>query len=210
MWVSSGKSSHWQFTPTIIDPTPAQYNTVVADDGQSEIINVELGNRMFSAAGLIKTNITGEIRAPAIHFDIPHAYDLWVFPLRSPWSPLTISFEKSPLKIAHSSAQAIAQVESEFTNLDNKKSLRMDVSVYGEGFKRVWLALQRSVNRASIEETIGEVTNGMGTFTWKPALSNFDVVLVTYSNMYLEQFLDFLKYRCKDAAWFLNFFFYAK
>jgi hypothetical protein len=115
MWVSSGKSSHWQFTPTLLDPTPAQYSEVTADDGQSQIINVEIGNRMFPAAGLLKTSITGEIRAPAVHFDMPHAFDLWVFPLRSPWFPLKIGIEKSPLTISHGFAQATAQIESNLT-----------------------------------------------------------------------------------------------
>ena len=194
MWVSSGKSSHWQFTPTIIDPTVAQYTKIISDDGRSQIVNVDIGNRMFPAAGLLKTSITGEIRAPAVHFDIPHAYDLWVFPLRSPWGPLKIGVEKSPLTISYGSARAEAQIESSFTNLGNEKSLHIDVSVYGEGFKRVWLTLKRSVNRASVEEILGEVTNGLGSFTWKPTLSTFDVVLVAYSNMSLTQFLDFLKY----------------
>ena len=194
MWVSSGKSSHWQFTPTILDPTLAQYKEITSDDGRSQIVDVDIGNRMFPAAGILKTSITGEIRAPAVHFDIPRAYDLWVFPLRSPWFPMKINVEKTPLTISHGSARAEAQIESSFTNLSNEKSLRVDASVYGEGFKRVWLTLKRSVNRASVEETIGEVTNGLGSFTWKPTLSNFDVVLVTYSNMDLTQFLDFLKY----------------
>jgi hypothetical protein len=78
--------------------------------------------------------------------------------------------------------------------LSDEKSLRADVSLHGEGFKRVYLTLQRRVKGASVEETIGEVNSGLETFTWKPTLSNFDVVLVTYSNMYLSQFLDFLKH----------------
>jgi hypothetical protein len=194
MWVSSGKSSHWQFTPTLLDQMPAQYSETTSDDGKGQMISVEIGNRLFPAAGLLKTNVTGEIRAPAIHFDLPHAYDLWVFLLRSPWFPLKIDIEKSPLIISHGSAQATAQIESNFANFGDIKSLRADVSLYGEGFKRVWLTLKRSVNRASVEETLGELTSGMETFTWKPTLRNFDVVLVTYSNMSLTQFLDFLKY----------------
>ena len=193
LWVSSGKSSHWQFNPTILDPAPAKYTQTTSEDGQSQIVNVDIGNRLFPASGLLNTNITGEIQAPAVHFDLPHAYDLWVFLLRSPWFPLKIDIEKSPLTISHGSAQATAQIESNFTNLGDIRSLRAEVSLYGEGFKRVWLTLKRSVNRATVEETVGEITSGMETFTWKPMLRNFDVVLVTYSNMYLTQFLDFLK-----------------
>ena len=147
---------------------------------------------MFPTTGLIQTNITGEITAPAVHFDLPYAYDLWVFILRSPWTPLKIGIEKSTLTISHDSAQTIAEVTS--NSFNEKKSLRADVIVNGEGFKRVYLSLRRKVNRASMEETIGEVTNGFGTFTWKPIIANFNVTLVTSSSMSLSAFLDFLKY----------------
>jgi hypothetical protein len=197
MWVSSGKSFHWQFTPTLLDQTPAQFTQTMTEDGQNQIINVELGNKMFPATGLIKTNATGEIKAPAVHFDLPYAFDLWVILLRSPWSPLKINVEKSPLTITHGSAQAMAQVGS--SNFDEGKSLRADVTVNGEGFKRVWLTLKRNAGRASVEESLGEVADGLGTFTWKPVAANFDVVLVTSSNMSLGAFVDFLKYLGADA-----------
>jgi hypothetical protein len=194
IWVSSGKSSHWQFTPTILEPAPAKYSIVSDDDGQTQIVNVELGNRMFPVTGLINTNVKGEIKAPAIHFDLPHAYDLWVFLLRSPWTPVKIGVEKSQLSISHGSAQAEAQLEGGSSTFDDGSSLRADVSVHGEGFKKVWLSLHRSVNNASIDETIGEITDGLNTFNWKPFLRNLDVALVTYSNMAIGQLLDFLKY----------------
>jgi len=59
--------------------------------------------------------------------------------------------------------------------------------------------VKRSAKRASVEETLGEVTNGIGTYTWKPIIPSFDVVLVTSSNMSLGAFLDFLKYLGADA-----------
>ena len=193
-WVSSGKSTHWQFTPTLLDPTPAQTSETKGEDGASQIIDVELGNRMFPATGLIKPNITGEIRVPAVHFDVPNAFDIWVFILRSPWFPIKVNTEKTTLKIAHGSAQAMAQIENSNAILNDGTTLRADISVYGEGFKRIWLTMQRTVQRASDGETIGEVTSDMQTFSWKPSTRNFDVVLVAPSNMYLNSFLDFLKY----------------
>ena len=167
------------------------------ENGQGQVVTVELGNRMFPATGLIKPSAVGEIRAPAIHFDLPHAYDLWVFLLRSPWAPLKIDVDKSPLTITHGSTQVMAQIGS--SNFEDKKSLRADVTVQGDDFKRIWLTLKRSAKRASIEETIGEVTDGMGTCIWKPVISSFDVVLVTSSNMSLGAFLDFLKYLGANA-----------
>lgn len=193
-WVSTGKSRSWQVTETILDPTPAPHTETLAADGQTQIVNVELGNKMFPASGLIDTNIDGEIMAPAIHFDVPHGYDLWVFLLRSPWFPLKVNVEKSPLNIAHNSAQATAEVESINPDEGGEGSLRADLSVHGEGFKQVTLSMQRSMKRASVEETLGELTSGMETFNWKPKIRNFDVLLVTPSNVNLGAFVEFLKY----------------
>lgn len=197
MWVSSGKSSHWQFTPTLLDPTPAQFTQTPPEDGQGQVTTVDFGNRMFPATGIVRTNVTGEIRAPAVHFDLPHAFDLWVILLRSPWFPLKVNVKKSPLTIAHDNAHVMAEVEP--INFDEAKSLRIDASVQGEGFKRVWVTLKRSVNRASIEEEIGEVTGGAGSFTWKPFLRNFDFALVTSSSMTLSDFIGVLNYLGAEA-----------
>ena len=148
---------------------------------------------MFPASGLVMPDLTGEIKAPAIHFDLPHAYDLWVAILRSPSSPLRINIQKSPLTISHSSAQAIAQIENITTLPEETSSLRADVSMHGDGFKKVWLSIKRSVQKASFEETIGDLTNSLETFTWKPTVRTFDTVLVTYSDMFLNHFLGLLQ-----------------
>ncbi len=191
MWVSSGKSSHWQFTPTLIDQSPAQYS----EQNQGQIVSVELGNKLFPATGIIKPNITGEIRAPAIHFDVPYASDLWVFLLRTPWYPLKIGFDKSPLSISHDSSQAMAELQSGSDNLGgDEKTLKAYVSLHGEGFKKVSLILKRNVGNIHVDEPLGEITTGMATFNWKPSVSNFDIALITNSTMYLKQFLGFLKY----------------
>jgi hypothetical protein len=190
MWVSSGKSSHWQFTPSLMDPTPAQFS----QDPQGQIISVDIGNRFFPAAGIIKTNATGEISAPAIHFDIPYATDLWVFLLRSPWFPMKVGFEKSPLTISHDSAEATAELQSSVSGIEGEAdALKTFVSMHGQGFKKVSLTLKRSVGRESIMETLGELASGAETFTWKPAPANFNTILVANSYMTIGQFLDFLR-----------------
>jgi hypothetical protein len=191
MWVHSGKSSHWQFTPTLLNPTQAQYNEVA--DGQDQIINIEFGNSMFPASGLIGSNVSGEIRAPAIHFDLPYASDLWVFILRSPWSPLKITAERSSLSITHALAQAVVQLECGNTTFGDEGSLRAYVNIHGEGFTKVLVNLKRHTSHSSVEETLGEVSDGGGSFSWKPLVRNFDVVLTTSSSMTQSAFLDFLK-----------------
>jgi len=174
MWVSSGKSSHWQFVPTLVNQSPAQYN----QQNQGQTVSVELGNKLFPATGIIKPNLTGEIRAPAIHFDIPYATDLWVFLLRTPWYPLEIGFDKSALSISHDSAQATAELQRGSDNLGgDETTLKAYVSMHGEGFKKVSLIMKRNVGDIHVEESIGEITTGMETFTWKPSVSNFDIAL---------------------------------
>jgi hypothetical protein len=193
MWVSSGKSSHRQFTPSLIDPTPVQ--VAEAAEGQNQVLTVELHGRLFPACGLIKTNITGEIRAPAVHFDLPFAMDLWVFALRSSCFPLKIGVAKSPLTIANGSAEALAQLEVGSSNFGgSESSLKAYLSMHGEGFKRVTLSLQRSIDGVSVEQVVGEITDGIETYAWTPSISSFDVVLVASSNIYLSQFLGFLRY----------------
>ena len=174
-WVSTGKTTSWQFTPSLLDPTPAQVN----QDPQGQSVTVDLGNRLFPAAGIVKTNVTGEITAPAIHFDIPYATDLWVFLLRSPWFPMKVGFEKSPLSVSHDSAGAMAELQGGVEG--EADALKAFVSVHGAGFKKVSLTLKRNVGGESIEQTLGELTVGAETFTWKPAPANFNTILVANS-----------------------------
>ncbi len=191
-WVNTGKTSSWHFAPEIQDPTSVQY-TESSDEYQNQIITIDLGKRMFPASGLISPELTGEIKAPAIHFDLPHAYDLWVAILRSPSSPFKININKSPLTISHSSAQAMAQIESFTADHEEITVLRADLSVNGEGFKKVWLSIKRSVQRASFEETIGDFNDGLETFTWKPTVRTFNTVFVTYSDMFMNHFMGLLQ-----------------
>ncbi len=193
-WVSSGKSRSWQFTPSLVDPTPAAHSETLADDGVTQTFTVNLGGKMFPASGLVNVNMEGEIFAPAIHFDMPHTYDLWVFLLRSPWFPLKIAVEKSSLSIAHNMAQAAAQIDSVSMNGGGEQMLRGNLSVHGEGFTRVRVTMRRSTENSSLEEQLGEVADEMQTFTWKPNVSRFDLMLVTTSSGNLNAFADFLKY----------------
>ena len=191
MWVHTGKSSHWQFTPTLLNPTQAQYSEVA--DGQDQIMNVEFANKMFPASGLINSNVCGEIRAPAIHFDLPYAYDLWVFILRSPWAPLKVTAEKSPLSINQGLAYATAEIEGTDSAFGDESTLRSYVTMHGEGFQSVSLNLKRCTSHSAIEDTFGEIKFGAASYTWKPSIRNFDVILTTSSSMTQAAFVDFLK-----------------
>ncbi len=197
-WVSTGKSAVWQFTPTLLDPKPASFTKSTTEDGECEIVSVDLGDTVFPTAGLVKTSITGAIAAPAIHFDVPHAYDLWVFLLRSPWFPLKLGVEKATLLVTHGSARGTAQLEN-IAGQDGSELLRTDLTTVGEGFNKVWLSMKRSLESFSLDETVGEVKTGMDTFTWKPVLRNFNLLLVTPSNTSLTPFLGFLQFLGADV-----------
>jgi hypothetical protein len=148
---------------------------------------------MFPTSGLIQTNLTGKILAPAIHFDLPYATDLWVFLFRSPWAPLKMDVEKSPLTINQGSTQAMTQISTS-NSFETDAILRADTAVHGDDYKRVYLTLKRTVEHATIEEAVGEVKDGMGSFSWKPLVRNFDVTFVTPSSIMSSQLVDFLKY----------------
>jgi hypothetical protein len=44
-WVSTGKSTSWQFRLTLSDPKLARFTTSPADENESQIISVEFGDR---------------------------------------------------------------------------------------------------------------------------------------------------------------------
>jgi hypothetical protein len=190
-WVHTGKTTTWQFTPTLLNSTPMQFTQIKTEDGQSQITTVQFSGGLFPATGIIQSNVTGQIMAPAIHFDLPFAYDLWVILLRSPQAPLKLEILNPSLNIKHGSAQASLQVSS--ATSDEGDFLRAYASVQGEGYKRVYVSLKRSVDGASIEESLGEVADGMGTFSWKPFTRSFDLALVTCSSISASDFAGFLE-----------------
>ena len=183
----------WVFVPTIMNPTPAEHTETMTEDGEIQLVNVALGNKIFPASGLVDRNVRGEINVPAVHFDVPYGVDLWVFLFRSPWFQLKIDLEKSQLEINHGLAKATAEISSDKAYENSGQSLRADVSLFGEGFKWVKLSVKRRAGRASDEEDLGSLTNGSETFTWNPKIRNFDVLLVTHSQMHVDQFVHFLR-----------------
>ncbi len=187
-------SKSWVFVPTIMDPTPAEHTETATEDGEMQVINVALGNKMFPASGLVDRNVRGEITVPAVHFDVPYAFDLWVFLFRSPWFPPKIDVEKSRLEINHDLAKAAAEIAGVKASEDGEQSLRADVSCWGEGFKWVKLSVKRRAGRASDEEDLGSLTSGSETFTWRPKIRIFDVLLVTHSQICVDRFVEFLEF----------------
>lgn len=202
LYYARGGGRQWSFTPWIMAPKPAQYTERIAEDGKTQFFTVELGNNVFPASGFVDVNIIGSLFAPAIHFDVPHGYDLWVFLLRSPWSPLKLQPEKPVLNIAHGSAQATAQIEAVYAP-DGGQTLRADVSLHGEGFKQVSLILERTQGAPgdfatgifSAKELLCQISEpGTQTCTWKPTTRDFNVTLVSYSFGDQYRFIEFLKY----------------
>jgi hypothetical protein len=184
MWVNTGKSTTWQFTPTIIDPKQAQYITKM--DDQEQVFTVELG-KITPTSGLIANNVTGEIRASAVHFDLPYATDLWIFILKSPTEPLKITSDKAALNIAHTLAYVTEEIDI------REDTLHSYVTMHGEGFFGVQVNLKRKTTYSAMEETLTEIKYGAASITWKPIIRNFDVTLTTLSAMTQPDFLELLK-----------------
>ncbi len=189
-WVSSGHSAHWQFMPTLLDDkAPARFS----QRNQGQVTTIELANRFTPAVGLIKPNVSGEILAPAIHFDIAYASDLWVFLLRSPWFPLRIGFGKSPLSISHGLAGAMAELQCCNPDFGLENQLKAYVSTRGGDFKKVRLILERRMRNAKEATVLGELTEGTAAFSWKPQVPSFDTVFTANCNMQLNKFVGFLQ-----------------
>jgi hypothetical protein len=184
MWVHTGKSTSWQFTPTILEPKEAQYNTEM--QGQEQIFHIELP-QIVPAQGLIANNVTGEIHASAVHFDLPYATDLWIFILKSPSEPLKITSDKAALNIAHT----LAYVTEEITIRED--TLRSYVTMHGEGFFGIQVNLKRKIAYTSIEETLTEIKYGAASINWKPITRNFDLTLTTPSAIGQDDFITVLK-----------------
>ncbi|NLF87237.1 hypothetical protein GX563_00275 [Candidatus Bathyarchaeota archaeon] len=186
MWVHTGKTSNWTFTPSIPNPRTVQISQVM--DGQDQVTTIELG-KVTPASGMVDINGCGEFHAPAIHFDLPYATDLWVFILKAPSEPLKVTADKALLNIAHTLAYATAQVESS----NDEESLRTYVTVHGEGFMNVILNLKRQTPYSKTEETITEFKYGAAAAIWRPTIRSFDVTLTTPSGMSHGDFLSFIK-----------------
>jgi len=118
---------------------------------------------------------------------------LWVFILRSPWSPLNVAAEKTQLSITHALAQAVAQIKGGNAMFGDEGKLRAYVNIHGEGFTRVEVNMKRRTSHSAVVEILGDVSDGGGSFSWKPQVRNFDVILTTSSSMTQGALLNFLE-----------------
>jgi hypothetical protein len=182
-WNYSNKGSHWQFTPTIIEPLEAKYTSEM--NGPEQVITIDAG-KALSASGMFTSNVCGELRAPAIQFDLPYATDLWLFILRSPQRPVQVTADKAMLNIAHTLAYVTAEVQC-------GDSLHTYVTMHGEGFMDVFVNLKRETSYCASEETLTELKYGASTVNWKPTVRDFDVLLTTWSAMGYSDFLGLLE-----------------
>jgi len=189
-WVHMEDSSRWHFNPTILNPTPAPYTQTT--DGQDHILTVEFG-KITPAHGLIDRNLNGEIRASAVHLNLPYANDLWVFILKSPTKPLKMSSDKTTLNIAHTLAYVTQKVEPK------EDILHSYVTMHGEGFTEVTVNLKRRVAYGEAEEVLAQLKFGASAITWKPIVRNFDITLTLSSVISLGEFVGFLRHLGAEA-----------
>jgi hypothetical protein len=201
-WVSSGKSTSWQFQPTLLNPKRAEYAEAVED--QKQTVTVEL-SEVQPSVGFVSPRLTGAFQTSAIHFDVPHAYDVWILLLQTAPSPPNLTLEKTQLAVCSGSAQSTAQLR---TYLGSKgDALNAEVNAQQGGFRKTTLAVRRTLrgnssgDTYSAEEALGEVKSaGTAFLTWKPKQKPISALWVTSYGIATPAFLEFLKFMGAEVA----------
>ena len=164
--------SVWISGVGLSDSAAAQANETVGQDGLRRT-EVDLAG-IFPAAFVLGTDMTGCLSAPAVQVKVPWGKDIFVFLIKSPWFPLKFQLDRSLLSLEHDSSRAAAVF-----SVMGDGNLAAQVNLDGTGFKKVSLIMRRTVRTHSFDEPIGELEGGSQTFTWKPIVRQFDLLLVT-------------------------------
>ena len=182
--VETGRGEAWHCDVSMDKPMPAQVNTV-AMGGGSQRMEVMLGD-VFPAGVLLDEVLQGAVIAPAIHVDIPWGHDIWVYLIRSPWSPIRFQVDRSALTLMHDASRVVATLS---VSLDG--TLVGQITSTGSGIKQAMLVLTRSLGSYSNDVFLGEVENGTQAVEWKPIMREFDTLLVTQGEMSHKDLLQF-------------------
>jgi hypothetical protein len=170
-WVQEGKTQVWRCDISMLDPTPVQVVENVGQDGGLEMV-VPLDN-VYPAGLLLQGRMVGTLMAPAVHIDVPWGADFWVFLVRSPWFPAKLQMERSSLSVEHNTSRATASL-----GVMADGSVSAQVVLDGTDFKNASFGVKRTLGSYSSTEEVCNVGAGTQTFTWKPIMRVFDLVLV--------------------------------
>jgi len=160
---------------------------------------IEFPLELFPASCLLDTGAAGVIRAPAIKIESPHGKDVWLFLLRSKWSPGRPVLTKTLLSASHGADVATASLR---VGMDDE--VIADVTAPSSSFKRVDLTMSRSIATArewgdkrqdtTVVEAVGSTERGqVGTSTWRPKTFDFEALFAFYSKLTFPLFRTFME-----------------
>jgi len=177
-----GKASRWRPQPHLVSPQSLGFSTSDVDDG-SQLYELMMED-VFPAFGLVKSDCSGAIRAPAIHFEPADSPDFWIFLLHTGWVPPKPSVEVPSLSLTDG-----ANVADGTIDVGESGVVVSEVTAPGSGFDKVSLFMRRRLGPFAVDELVGEVAKGTKkTFFWTPTLRDFGTLFIFDAGVKLGQF----------------------
>jgi hypothetical protein len=187
-----GGSGPYGWDPVLPQGEPAVITATISENGPQRF-DLELPERFDSVA--IVDSLTppgrGVISGPAVLLENAGSRlrpYIWIFLLRSPTTAFRYLPEKSSLTVTHDSSQATASVNP---GIDG--GIEVQLSISKSGYHKAELFLRRSFAQRFVDESVGQIESGTGSFTWKPFKNDFDYIAIFSpgalgSTMHEEQF----------------------
>lgn len=187
------RGARWACETSMTDQTQVQTHIEVAEDGRQKI-EADLQN-VFPAGFILDRGLLGALAAPAVHIEVEHGKDIWVFLMRRPWFPTKFQVERQSLSLEHDATTIYASF-----GVGPDGNLSAQVSLDGAGFKKASLVVRRSLGSATTEEVVGEVEEGTQSFEWSPTTRDYNVLLVTEDSISTSQLWEVAGGLGADAA----------
>jgi hypothetical protein len=190
------KNSHGiEFSPVHHE----EFVTIQDDEVQPSRDGIEVPLNLVPASILLHKTAMGIIRAPAIKIEMPHSQDVWLFLLRSGWTPGRPTFATPMLSVVHGADVATVSLH---VGIDDE--IMAEVVAPSSGFTRVDLMMRKAIvpsdkpfdggRDPALEEIIGSVQPGQtNTFAWRPKTLNFEALFAFYSALTVPQLVDFVQ-----------------
>jgi hypothetical protein len=182
-WLPPGsKVARWRPQPIFISQESLEFTSSDVEDG-SQLYDLSLDG-IFPAFGLVKSDCSGVIRAPAVHFEPEGSPDFWVFLMHTGWLPPKPSVEVPFLSLADRGNEVNATID-----VGNSGVVVSEVSAPERGFDRASLFMRRRLGLFAVDELVGEVARGTkSTLFWTPTLRDFGTLFIFDTGAKLGQF----------------------
>jgi len=190
----SGKASRWHPRPSLVSSESLEFSTSDVDDG-SQLYDLVLDG-IFSTFGLVKSDCSGVIRAPAIHFEPEDSPDFWIFLLQTGWVAPRPSIEVSSLSLVDGENEVGATID-----VGKNGVIVSEVTAPAGGFDKASLFMRRRLGPFTVDELVGEVAKGTKrTLFWTPTLRDFGTLFIFDTGAKLGQFSGLLQQLGADVT----------